>query len=360
MTSSLPSVHGVTANGSVFQGQLPTLAGVLGRCGYETSAFLANMLTANHQGFESVHKYREGDRDTDAARDAAAWLAAPRERPFFLWLHLIGPHAPYAPAAPHAERFRNGTSADLDGEPTTLRRIQLERRALTDAELAWLVGLYDGEVAQVDAHVGNVLDALEQAGRAQRTLVILTADHGEDLYERNFYIGHSMSVYSSVLRVPLLLRGPGVAPEGAVVEDVVSLVDVAPTALALLGIEAPQRFAGRALLGHAGPLPATGEAFAEMQLRNIYSIRTRRWHYIWNPGFPGLSEAAQREYPIAAEELYDVASDPGERHNVADREPAVAARLRAKLAAKYGRAQPDVPALAPEARDELRALGYLE
>ncbi len=360
MTSTLPSVNGVTGNGSVFQGHIPTLAGVLGRCGYETSAFLTNMLSATHPGFESVHRYREEDRDANAAREAAAWLTAPRERPFFLWLHLMGPHAPYTPAERHAERFRDGNPGDLDAELSTLRRIQLERRALTDAELAHLVGLYDGEVAQADAHVGDVLAALEQSGHAEHTLVILTADHGEDLYERNFYIGHSMSVYSSVLRVPLLLRGPGVAPAGAVALDVVSLLDVAPTALALLGIEAEKGFAGRALLGPGGLEPVTGVAFAEMQPRQVYSIRTRRWHYIWNPGFPGASEAAQREYPIAAEELYDLQSDPGERRNVVDREPGVAARLRARLAATHGPMQPSVPALAPETRDELRALGYLE
>lgn len=359
MTSTLPSVHGVTGNGDMFQGQIPTLADVLTRCGYETAAFLTNMVTGNHPGFESVQGYKLGEWDADAARDAVAWLAAPRERPFFLWLHLMGPHAPYKPGEPYASRFRNGEPGDLDAEFKTLRRIQLDRRVLTDAELAWLIGRYDGEVAQVDAYAGEVLAALEQSGHAGRTLVVLAADHGEDLYERNFHIGHSMSVYSSVLRVPLMFRGPGVAPAGAVVEDVVSLLDVAPTALALLGIEPEPSFSGRALFGRDGPRPATGFAIAEMQPRQITSIRTRRWHYIWNPTFPGRSEAAQ-QYPIAAEELYDLEQDPAELHNVVDREPEVAAQLRGRLVAMEPKAEPSPEELAPETREELKALGYID
>jgi arylsulfatase A-like enzyme len=360
MTSTLPAVHGVLANGYVFKGQIPTLAETVRACGYETAAFLTNMLTTPHPGFELVNTYQQGNGDVEATRDAIAWLGEKREKPFFLWLHWIGPHAPYAPSPANLAPFRDGYRGDLDAELSTLRRIQTERRVLTDAELAHIVSLYDGEIAQVDARIGEVLAALQQTGRSENAFVVLSADHGEELYDRNFFIGHQMSVYSSVLRVPLILRGPGV-PAGKVVEEAVSLMDVAPTLLALLGIDAPPSFEGRPLLKRGELLPAPDFALAQLEPRQVYSIRTKRWHYIWFPRFAEQTDIEKRDYPIAAEELYDLQSDPGERQNVIASHPGVAAQLHKRLAEKMpSRVEASAPELTPEARAELKALGYID
>lgn len=127
MTSTLPTVHGVLANGYVFKGQIPTLAETLSRCGYQTAAFLTNMTTPSHPGFDAVEAYAEGDRDADATRDAAAWLEAERTNPFFLWLHLIGPHAPYAPADRYLEPFRTPTTTGTSAP--SWRRCGASRRS---------------------------------------------------------------------------------------------------------------------------------------------------------------------------------------------------------------------------------------
>lgn len=169
MTSTLPAVHGVLENGFAFDARIPTLAEALRGCGYETAAFLTNMVSSPHPGFEHLDFYAQDGADDAATAAAVAWLAGPRREPFFVWLHWIGPHAPYAPSGRYLAAFRDGDAGDLDTGLSTLRRIQTERRVLSEAELARIVSRYDGEIAQVDAHVGEVLAASARAPRSGRS-----------------------------------------------------------------------------------------------------------------------------------------------------------------------------------------------
>lgn len=201
----------------------------------------------------------------------------------------------------------------------------------------YVQALYDGEVRVFDDMVGRWLAKLESLGILDDTLVIVTADHGEELMERG-HVGHTScnlkgTLYDESIHVPLILRYPKRLPAGTVVRHQVSQVDVMPTIFDLLGLPMPQPCDGSSLL----PLIAGGhnfreEAYAETppagwqalpgDERRIRCVRTAEWKLIVHSGETERSE------------LYHLTEDPGERRNVFDREPAVAKRLRALLDAQ--------------------------
>ena len=236
---------------------------------------------------------------------------------FFVWLHLYDPHADYAPPP--------GFAAGFAGRP------------------------YDGEIAYVDHCLGRVFDALAApAGRA--ALIALTSDHGESLGEHG-EATHSYGVYDATQRVPLLLSGPGL-PQGAVVDAVVRLVDVAPTLLELAGVPGlPGEIDGASLLGLAqGRAEAPRVAYVE-------SLATRL-DFGWSP-LVGLRSARWKYVRAPQPELYDLASDPGETRNLAAR-PEIVGELEALLSARLSRerASEPGPELSGSERDALRELGY--
>ncbi len=390
LTSMYPRSHGVRANGTQLDASKRILAEWLQERGYATGAFLTNMTTAPNRGFDVKPEIPKGaDRDLRATRTALRWIRGQRERPFFAWLHLMAPHHPYRPSGSLPEGFDTGYRGELDGSHETLHGIYVRRDALSQAELEHIVSLYDADIAQADAHVKQLLDGLDRAGLAESTLVVFVSDHGEELYEHNHYFFHAYSIYESVLRIPLILRLPGVLPAGLRVSDVVETVDIAPTILQLLGIPRPSAFEGRSLTerifegldatqgreaaaqraeGERRWAPARlGAAFSELG-PEITSVRTGRWHYIRNPGgltSPGTAagdDGHQPHFRIETEELYDVSDDPWETRNLARERPEVAASLRRRLETWLGPREDRyrVEALRPETEAELRALGYLD
>ncbi|HSC26900.1 MAG TPA: sulfatase, partial [Vicinamibacterales bacterium] len=214
MTGTLPTVHGVHDNGVVFDGARPTLAGVLRQAGYRTGAFVGAYVLDRRfglaEGFETyddrvprdpeaaarLEAERRGQEVVDAA---IAWLQGVTG-PFFLWVHLYDPHAPYDPP----ESFKSGSA----GSP------------------------YDGEVAYADAQVGRLLKALGDRSLLDDTLVAAAGDHGEGLGEHR-ELTHGMLAYDTTLRVPLIVAGRGV-PQGVVTAPV-SLADLVPSLVARLG-----------------------------------------------------------------------------------------------------------------------------
>lgn len=316
MTGTLPPVHGVHDNGLTFKPGPPTLARVFRDAGYRTGAFVGayvlNHIFGLSEGFDvyddRVHRdpnlgaQLEADRRGGDVVDAAIdWLAtAKAAQPFFLWVHLYDPHAPYDPPAEF--------TASSGGHP------------------------YDGEVAYADAQVGRLLAALGAEGGT--ALVAVAGDHGEGLGEHGEQ-AHGMLAYDSTLRVPLILHGTGVAPGSS--DANISLAALAGRLLILAGLPAP-----------AGM--EAGESYAETEYP-----RAAGWH-------PLTALAADRWKLILSSEpeLYDVVSDPGEQHNVAAEKvstvDAMTKRLRELAASKGVRADASV---SPEAAERLRALGYV-
>lgn len=362
-TSLYPSAHGVVWNGHDLAEGALTLASLLHARSYSTSAFLTNMKQAHQPGFARHTAARFGDQaqdDVEATSAALEQLRIEKGRPFFLWLHLVSPHASYEPLPPWDTAFTSPGASDVSGDLQELVRIREEGQPLAAHDVNHVRGLYDGEVGWVDTQVGRVLDELEVLDLEQSTLVVFTSDHGEDLYEHHRYFFHSPSMYSSSLRIPLILALPGVLPEGATTAVRANLVDLAPTILGLLDLPAPPVFQGRDLLQEGGVADTERPLFSETNGR-IYGVSTPRWRLILNPegrpaGAPGGA------YPIEEVELYDREADPLETANVAPSHPEVVRELTDTIAAWRGSAlQQEVPSqeIDPETLEELRALGYV-
>lgn len=369
MTSRYPVAHGVRRNGIEISPAQTTLAEVLAARGWATAAIVwRNVRRQRWEGFEHV---ASADDDPELARLAIEWLEARPPGPFFLWLHLHRPHSPYAPPEELARRFDTGYRGPIDGSRQLLDEITFTRRELSAEELAHVVSLYDAETAYADGEVGRLLAALERLDLASDSLVVLSADHGEDLAQRQSYFYHMASVYDSSLHVPLILRWPKVLPAGARVRDLVENIDLAPTLVELMGVEAPEAFQGTSLVPLIrGRKLELGPVFAEIEDK-ILTVRTERYRYVMNPGghHPTwrrgpLGEDERGKLAIAEEELYDLEVDPAEQHNVVSERPELRDQLRALLLAWQEHydwkldGQPPVE-IDPTTRRELEELGYV-
>ena len=363
-----------------------TLASILRAHGYRTIARVANpVLDAGvgfAEGFADFAMPDDLDRVTPAmfegspiVRAARHIFAAPVHSPQdphdprFVWLHLMDPHGPYAPAARCARPFDPATyrwpdEADLPvGTGNSGPRVIPHYQALgAERAPAAYRARYDGEIRCTDEHVAAILRMLRELGLWQTAIVILTADHGESLGEHGYYFQHGASAYDDTLRVPLIIRAPGL-PRGRRIAQTVSLIDVAPTVLDLLGLPVPGHMEGRSLRPMLGGATADRSAFAQTYYGDgLVALGLGPAKYVFTPPPPAGVRTPPRT--PAREELYDLANDPGETHDLADTRPERVRELRRTverwLATQRGGA--NEPALSPDPAVErqLRALGYLE
>lgn len=335
-TGTYPPVHGVRDNVSfTLAARNETLAEMLKRRGYRTAAFvgaypvaaafgLAQGFDEYHENFHEIPIPGQGAErpGNEVADEVIAWLSKPASGPFFAWVHLYDPHAPYTPPPPFRETFKDHP--------------------------------YDGEIAFADAQVARILEALKAAGREQDTLVVAMADHGESLGDHGEQT-HAILIYEGVLHVPLILAGPGV-PAGGVVPDRVSAVDVLPTVLALLGAEAPAGLPGRDL---RPALAGRGIAEGALYSESLFARLNCRWSSL-----RAVTEGDWKLIQGAQTELYHVADDPGETRDRSSDEPERAARLRRELGSALARMAPEGDsaspvALTPDQEQRLRSLGYI-
>jgi choline-sulfatase len=252
------------------------------------------------------------DRRADATTArAVSWLERERQqdRPFFLWVHLFDAHAPYNAPPPHDRLF----TADA---------------GMSAAER--LVAGYDGEVHFVDESLGLLLSALDAAGLAERTIVVVAGDHGEGLGQHGLD-QHSESLYEEAVRVPVIVRWPHHVQAGQRLATPISLIDLAPTLLDLASVaEQGPSMAGhslaRVLLGQERPDPER-PIFLQCRLRESGS-RLAGPRYGVRAGHYKLIETPEHE----GTELFDLTADPGELHNVAGAHPEQTSRLRKLLA----------------------------
>lgn len=256
-TSRFPTQHRVTSYESVLADDEVTLVEQLQGQGFVSAGFTANpRLTASFgyaQGFDAWQVVGKAGkaRGPEVRAACLGWLDGTRssrpDAPIALYVHLMEPHAPYNPPAGIRSRVAPGASAHAIR--TANRKLippPLFGDTVTDRELALLQQLYDGEVAAADDELRALFGALTERGFLERAVVVVTADHGEEFREHDV-IGHGYTLYDSGLRVPLLLSWPG-GPRDEVVDEPVSLVDLAPTLLSAVGGAAAARFEGRSLL----------------------------------------------------------------------------------------------------------------
>jgi len=408
VTGSYPHTHGVARNGYVLDEANVTLAELFRAQGFRTAAVLGSFALEERFGFRQGFEVYDQSFDQLASRTVdqsqrraervtAAALAAvdafEGER-WFTFVHYFDPHAPFAPPAPFAPtegkiestpedfersaRFHQerrygqalGATAPIQqGVPAGWvgRRAREEAEAEVDPALRQL---YAGEVAYLDSALGELLAGLEARGLADETLVIVTADHGESFTEHHDLWNHGLWLYQTTMHVPLVLRFPDGRGAGRTVDQPVSGIDLAPTLHELFGLPRPERCEGTSLVPLIeGGILARGPIFSEATQPGVAfeeagewgnkkkpkAIRSGRHKLLWSP-YTGT------------EELYDLAADPHERHDLLASPDASIQALHAELARelrRWSRSAAPLPSsfdrtLLDETLERLSELGYAE
>ncbi|MCB9896857.1 MAG: sulfatase [Planctomycetes bacterium] len=349
ITGKYPITTGLRENGYPLAHEHATLFERLHDAGWQTGVFIANFevddpveswvargADVKSDGYagrrvlearmESRFQHVWDDRVEKAASDYLQGVD--RTRPFAMWVHFYDVHKPYNPQ-PEDQHF-----GPTDGVPEAivapgpdssasleqfLGQITLGDRPVPATELQRILGLYDGGVAGTDRRVGRLLAQLEQLGELDSTYVVLTADHGEELFDHNRYFYHGASVYDGVVRIPLVIEGPGL-PAGRRVPAHVQNVDIVPTVLDLLGVPGDDSLEGHSLApllrGETEQAPAP-YAFIEWQ-DLITCVVDARYKLVYNPQgtHPRKSPydvAPGRGFEIACLEGYDLQADPHEQ-----------------------------------------------
>jgi arylsulfatase A-like enzyme len=366
LTGLYPSAHGVAENGYGFPDGLPTLPKVLHQAGYRTGAFLSNMCDANHQGWDDFAC--SGGQDGKTVHRAESWVGQlSKDKPFFLWVHLFGAHNPYYNGGDQGAQLDPGYDGPVRPKKWALDAINKTKPALSERDLRHLDLLYDAAVQGSDRSIAAVVGALRAAGLLDRTVVVLTADHGEELYQHNRYLFHSCSVYQTALHVPLGIAAPSLLKAGARVPQTVELIDVMPTLLDLVGVAAPREQHGRSLVPYLERPDAGGPgkpAFSEYGASTLRTVAADGFKLIDNPdGYDPvcIPEAPPHHYPIGRAELYDLRHDPGEQKNLAAADPARVAALQKLLRQRFSGLARRAPQgeLPEKIRKQLKALGYV-
>jgi len=361
--------HGVLNNETPIPRTLVTLPGLFQDEGYRTAAFVSaiHLEEAGWPGFDEIHGPQQLERNAAHLVDPVVeWV---REegvgaRPFFLWAHFFDPHMIYEPPTVLARRFYKGDPAAGDG-PRLSENKAFYRWRRVPRLMSWLAGIrdpdypkamYEAEVQYMDRQIGRLLEALDELGLRERTVVVLVADHGESLGEHGIYYDH-LGLYEASLHVPLVLVVPGLA-EGVRVGAPVSTLDLAPTLRELFGLAASDGggvslvpwLSGQGLSGQA--LDVERALVFEAAYHNQVAVRSGRWKLIW----PLRRTGALPGEP----ELFDLSRDPGELEDVFEQHPDVVARLRPMLERWFTEETPsgNTEGVSERVREGLEALGY--
>lgn len=393
MTSKFPCEHGVVVDGQKVSASAETLAERMKQAGYQTASFYANPYAGPTSGLDRGFDQCAFHRFTDG-KVLDAWLDTAGDKPFFLYIHNVEPHDAYAApqrlikefgSCPNDQKqsigkmllhYRRLTRVDFAaGRPVgttdnTDEQTQLMRQ-LAD-HLDEIKVMYDAAVRLADERVGSVIDALTRRGVWDDTIFIVTADHGQEFCEHGGW-QHDQSEYEELVHVPLIVRQPPCTPHVDKLDAIVSLVDLAPTLADRLQLEASPSWHGRSWYAamEAGAPPAQDDQPV------IPSIRINRKKY-YRPykesrgdtnivvrlgSWKGIHDVEINKY-----ELYDLASDPGEQHDVAADHPDLVAQLRAAsgswlracVAAGAGQSGEPAGKMDDVVRERLRSLGYVD
>lgn len=359
LTGLYPIEHGVLG-GVRLDPALETLPESLQGAGFTTFALSANPVIGRGSGFHAGSEtfLQAPFARADAVREGfESWLEEQRDRRWFAYLHFMDPHEPYEAPPPFAGTFTRGYDGPLR-DPARwaelLERVNFrdESPGITAADLEYLVGAYDEEVRSWDEAFGRLLATLARRDLLERTIVVVTSDHGEEFLEHG-RLKHGLQLFDETLRVPLLIRAPARLPPGRRAAQVETRA-LPGTLLALAGVRAGAPWAPHLLeLQESDRLPAyshtTLPALGDGAHRpSLVSIRDSDWKLI--------RELDRDDAAL----LFDLATDPGEQHDVAAVDPARANDYRARLRLwlERGAARGAVP-LDPDLMERLRALGYV-
>ncbi len=339
------------------------LAARMTRLGYHTGGFVGNPTLHAGAGFgRGFRTYYAPPADVqwllrhadDVNRHAVPWLRAFQRRPFFLYVHYIDPHDPYENPDMIEGRafFMPGYTGSVAG--SWIHGIYNGRLKLPDPErdIPYIEALYDGEIRYVDRHIGALLGALDP-DVLKNTLIVLTADHGEELHDHGGW-KHGQTLYEEQIHVPLIFRWDGRIKAGTRLAGTVRLLDLLPTLSAAVGGKADPGWDGVDLLpaltgrGELPRRPAFAEGLSGGPLRAAAVLDGRKL-ILFNREEPFRPADSLQEYlwrvdldRLGRAELYDLAKDPGERRDLAETDPQGMDRLAPVI---HGQLSKELPGL---------------
>jgi len=344
-----------------------TLAEILKNENYTNAAFTGGEIMSSKYGFnQGFEIYRDGIPGSRGHHEISSyidkllsWLESVRNRKFFLFIHAYDVHDPYNPPAPYFDLYTKGR---CEGKHVrTSRGIvlnKLDASKLTPKETDYIMAVYDGGINYVDDQLGKIFEKLNQLGIDDNTIIILTSDHGEAFGEHG-RLNHAHKPYIELVRVPLIIKGPGI-PRNRIYENFVQHIDIVPTILEILNIPQRKEMQGKSIL----PLMNNCEIEDDFKTYSFgrdrdkpqcpfsISLRTKEWTYIINHNGP--------------DELYHRINDPKEQNNIIEKRPLIAQKLKKELEDFIALTSEGKPQVAEkvhideELREQLKSLGYLQ
>lgn len=307
LTGRYPSYHGLEDDGLKLRQDVPTLAASLQAAGYHTLAVVSHVYVSRAFGLERGFDVFDDSLIEEGLSNPVAEAVVDRflehageglAEPFFAFVHFFDPHWPYEPPEPFRSRFAlAGYAGPVDGSVRSLLPWWADE-PMPAEDRDQMLALYDGEIAYLDGQIGRLLDALEDPARRGETVVLITADHGEEFKDHG-RLGHGRTLFEEQLRVPLVAAGHPLFAPGTRRDDLVSITDLAPTILDLAGAGALAGANGRSVRAAGPPERAV---FAEsirfgVEMRSVHRGR-----------YKGIEVPSQGERT-----LFDLAADPAER-----------------------------------------------
>ena len=302
LTCCYPSTHGASDRDSVMRSGLPSLGEALRAAGYESHAFMSNGTCLPVWGvgdefdrvLDLVETKAPNSDDADVIDPAIATLRNVAGRPWFMYVHLMGPHSPYTPPPPFDQKFRSPETPGSEHDRLV--------RGLLDG--------YDGEIAYTDHQLGRMLSELRDLGLYDDTVIVLLADHGEQFYEHGD-CGHGCSLFVEELNVPLLVKLPISAHAGERCEALVECVDIGPTILEAVEAPLDARFQGRSFLRAMERQEVEerlGYASLLLETKSMYMARSKKAKFI-------------NDLAAAQKMWFDLLEDPREDHPLKEAVP---------------------------------------
>jgi len=381
LTGQPPTAHGIRVHQSGFLAyELETLAEALQDVGFSTAAFVANPLvseTHNYsQGFEHFHGTPRMVKGEGILPQTVEWLEARGDERFFLYLHLADPHTPHLPSKEEMLEF-TGRTEHLVPPTGLITRSFILKSALPPGpdglpqaekiigpdEGPWYSDVYDAGVHQGDRALGELLAALERLGHSGNTVIAYTSDHGEELLDHKS-LGHAHELWEELVRVPLILAGPGI-PKNTRLPGPVSNRHLGPTLARLGGTEL--RAPTDALFLASGDAPPkrpiffeTHEGWWKGSTATLYGVREGPWVLHW--GLDG-GQAERSAAPAGGEvRLYDLSQDRAQKNDLATAEPKRVEQLKRLISEELARLESQAPRQKSRSgwgtRALLEAIGY--
>ena len=321
--------------------EVPTAAEILREQGYNTTCvgFTGNPSSRGFDTYINFAGWGSFKQGRSPKAENLNQVAIPElqrlsgeDKPWFVMLRHMDPHAPYLPPAPYERMFYHGDETDPDNrsmdpvlafKPFATFFKSWMPPGISDKD--YVIAQYDGAIAYMDACIQSIFTALDDLGVLDETIIALNGDHGETLYDHECWFDHH-GIYDNVLHVPLIIRYPGAVPAGARVSGYNQHKDLLPTLLELAGLDAPHDFDGRSLMPMARGEVASHES--EFFISECTWMRKQGWRTpTWK-----LMIALEPDFHFKPEvELYNLVEDPEENENLAEARPDVVAALRGRM-----------------------------